>query len=130
MGMIDHIFNTAIETFCIIFCPCCIIKSFISHLCSGNWGVLSSKFLNMLLFIKIQSFSNIIAKTSVRLYVGLKKFLVFIFLYVCGARVIAEIFELQKFSIRLKFCTNVYVLFEINCIFFGVHYPNSVQGYI
>ena len=59
-------------------------------------------------------------------YVELKKFLLFVFLSVCvrcdsGRRIN---------SVRLKFGTNVYALYKISCIVFGVHCEIvRVQGY-
>ena len=58
-----------------------------------------------------------IVETSVRPYVGLEKFLVFVFPFVSvwcenGHR---------NYPTHLKFGTNIYMLCEISCIVFGVH---------
>ena len=62
----------------------------------------------------------VIAKMSVRPYVGLKKFLVFIFLSVCHART-----RRSNNPIRLKLGTDFYGLCKISCIVFGAHCPKS-----
>ena len=61
------------------------------------------------------------AKTSVGPYTGLKKFLAFLFMFVCvycdtGCR---------NYSVHLNFGRNVRVLSEIYCIVFGVPCSNS-----
>ena len=52
---------------------------------------------------------------------GLEKFSVFVFLSVCMWRDSGR----RNYPIYMKFCTNIYVLSEINCTVFGVHCLNS-----
>ena len=63
-----------------------------------------------------------------RPYIGLVKLLVFVFLSVCVWRD----YGCRNNPIRLKFATNIYVLYEIRCIVFGVHRPNirNAQKYL
>ena len=60
---------------------------------------------------------------SVRPYIGLEKFLVFVFLSIC----VSWDNGCRNYPIHLKFNINVYVFSEIRCLNFGVHCPNSAH---
>ena len=63
---------------------------------------------------------NINAKRLLRPYIGLEKFLVFLFLSVSS-----HDSDHRNYSLPSNFATNVYVLFKSRCIVFGVHSPTS-----
>ena len=76
--------------------------------------------LNLTFFDYLHQFCLcLISKTSVRPYIGFKKFLVSVFLSVCDVITGAEIIS---FSWNLA---QMFVLRKISCIVFRVHCPNS-----
>ena len=58
---------------------------------------------------------------SVRSYIGVEKFLMFVFLSAC----VSDDGSCRNYPIHLKFGININVLCEVSCIVFGVHCPNS-----
>ena len=94
------------------------IKLFLT--CAGRFSfcVIFFSFINI---ISSFIFVTLFVETSVRNFIGLKKFLVFLFLSVCVSRCSSR----RNYSICLKLHTTIFALCGIRYIDFGVNCPNS-----